>query len=163
MDETNGGTPRGAREEGTLTNLANAVAREQRARARREGEEPRGRKSRIHPSLLVALLLTLGVLLWLEASGTDNVIQVPVELTLQEAIYLTALALEAEREATEAYPPDLATIGMDEEGLRYERQSDSYVLVAEEDGVRIEYHAGEDLEPFRAAFENLLPPFEEGR
>ena len=28
--------------------------------------------------------------------------------------------------------------------------------------VRIEYRSGEDLEPFRAAWEALLPPFQEG-
>ncbi len=52
---------------------------------------------------------------------------------------------------------------MDEEGLTYTRDSDGYTLIAEEEGIRVEFRPGDDMEPFRAAFEALLPPFPEGR
>lgn len=163
MDETKEGTSPEAPVEGKLTNLAAAVAREQRGRARREGLDKRVKRSRIHPSLLLALLLVLGLLLWLDLNSSEGIQPIPVELSLQETIYLTALALNAEWEETGAYPPDLETLGMDEEGIQYTLGSQGYSLVAEREGVRIEYRSGEELEPFRAAFERLLPPFEDGR
>ncbi len=59
------------------------------------------------------------------------------------------------------YPTGLVDLGMDQEGLTYSRVGDWYSLVAEDDGVTVEYRSGEDLEPYRVAFEALLPPFRE--
>jgi hypothetical protein len=117
------------------------------------------RIGQIHPSLLVALILVLGILLWVNLSSSDEGSPVSAELSLRETLYVTALALNAEYEETGAYPVDLESIGMDEDGLRYTRSSHGYALVAEEEGVRVEYRSGQDLAPLREAFEALLPPF----
>ena len=125
------------------------------------GSRPQVRGA-VHPSLLIALALVLGVLLWLNLADTDGANTVPVRTSLQETIYVTALALNAEMEATGSFPPDLETLGLDDETLVYAPDSDGYTLVAEAEGVQVEYHHGEDLGPYREAFESLLPPFPEG-
>ena len=53
--------------------------------------------------------------------------------------------------------------GKDEKELLYTPESDGYSLVSEDEGIRVEYRFGEDLEPFRSAFEALLPPFRENQ
>ncbi|MFH1764614.1 MAG: hypothetical protein ABIF09_10520 [Gemmatimonadota bacterium] len=113
----------------------------------------------------MGLLLVLAALLALniyEASLGDEVYSDMRQTNLREMIYVTALALDAEAKDSGGYPPDLETIGMNEEGLTYTRDSDGYTLIAEEEGTRVEFRSGDDMEPFRAAFEALLPPFPEG-
>ena len=116
----------------------------------------------IHPSLLLALVVLLGFLIWVNSTEAGTESTVPVKTFLQETIYVTALALDAEMEETGAYPPDLESIGMDEEGLSYSLSSGSYTLVASEAGITVQFQSGDDMEPYRSAFESLLPPYEEG-
>jgi hypothetical protein len=73
----------------------------------------------------------------------------------RETIYVTVLALNAEFEETGAFPEDLERIGMDEEGLTYPRGAEGYTLLMEEAGFTVQYSHGEDLTPFREAFEAL--------
>lgn len=131
----------------------------------RTDDNRRPENGQIRPSLLVGLFLVLATLLALnayEASFSGQVYSDLRETHLRETIYVTVLALDAEGKTTGSYPPDLETIGMDEEGLTYTRGSDGYTLIAEGEGIRVEYRSGDDMEPFRAAFEALLPPFPEG-
>ncbi len=121
------------------------------------------RSGQIHPGLVVGLFLVLGLLLWSNRDGGTEGSPYPIVTYLQETIYVTALALDAEFTDTGAYPPDLETIGMDEEGLAYSRVAEGYTLVASEGEVTVAYESGENLEPFRQAFEALLPPYEEGK
>lgn len=116
----------------------------------------------IHPVLLLALVTVLGLLIWINSTGSPTESPVPVETSLKETIYVTALALDAEMEATGAYPPDLESIGMDEEGLSYTPSSGTYTLVAAEAGITVQFQSGDDMEPYRNAFESLLPPYQEG-
>ncbi|MGD2120657.1 MAG: hypothetical protein PVJ76_02885 [Gemmatimonadota bacterium] len=118
---------------------------------------------KIHPLLLVALVLVLGLLIRLNRDDPLEAYRVPVETSLRETIYVTVLALEAEFEERGAYPSDLESIGMDEEGLRYSLGSRGYTLEASAEGVSVEYESGQDLEPLEDAFFELLPPYEVGR
>lgn len=119
-------------------------------------------RPRIHPALLVALIAVLGVLVWLNATDAPSEDAIPTEIFLKERIYVIALALDAEYEETGSYPTDLEGAGLDEEGVAYSTDGQGYALTAEEDGVSIVYRSGQDLAPFRAAFQTLLPPFPEG-
>jgi len=128
-------------------------------------EKPGANNGQLRPSLLVGLVVVLATLLTLnvyEATFSYQVYSDLRETHLRETIYVTVLALDAEGKTTGSYPPDLETIGMDEEGLTYTRGSDGYTLIAEGEGIRVEYRSGDEIEPFRAAFEALLPPFPEG-
>ena len=133
--------------------------------AERIDQNPRPKNGKIRPSLLVGLFVVLGSLLALnayEASFSGQVYSDLRETHVRVAIYVAVLALEDQVKTTGTYPPDLETIGMDQEGLTYTRGSGGYTLIAEEEGARVEYRSGDDMEPFRAAFEALLPPFPEG-
>lgn len=77
--------------------------------------------------------------------------------SLKASIYLTVLALEAEFEDTGAYPPDLESIDVAEEEVTYRPTGKGYTLVAADDESSIEFQSGDDLEPYRTAFEFLLP------
>jgi len=121
-------------------------------------------RSPIHPSLAIGLLAVLGILVWLNSGGSGDDTDVPVRMSLQVTVYVTVLAIEAELDATGTLPPDLESMGMDAEGLTYMVDSDQqYTLVAQEEDVSVQYRRGDDLEPFRQAFEELLPPFRAGR
>ena len=120
-------------------------------------------KRRVHPILLVFLVILLPVALIFGRPPNEELPPVPVDTALRETIYITSLALDSEFEETGEYPADLEEVGMDEEGLSYSREGDGYTLVAELDGVRVQYRSGEDLEPFRKAFEALLPPYGAGK
>lgn len=123
-----------------------------------------GRKpSGIRPVFTLALIVTLGVLLWVYIQDPMGRHQMSVDTSLRETIYVTALALDAEFEATGAYPNTLEEVGMDEEGVTYRREDGGYLLIAEDEGVVVEYRSGEDLLPFQEAFEQLLPPHLEVR
>jgi hypothetical protein len=112
---------------------------------------------KVHPLLLVALLLVLALLIRINFGNPLPESSIPVETSLRETIYVTVLALEAELEETGAYPHDLESLGMDEEGLSYTPNSAGYTLVAREEGTIVEYRSGEDLGPFKDAFYELLP------
>ncbi len=116
--------------------------------------------SSIRPFFLVGLILIFFGLIIVNPWGEDSS-TVPTETSLRETVYVTALALNAEFEETGRHPTDLVDLGMDQEGLTYTRVGEGYSLAAEDDGVTIEYRSGEDLEPYRGAFEALLPPFRE--
>lgn len=133
-------------------------AEKKQARARQET-----RKRGISPIFPVILLLLLPAAYFVARPQVDNLAPVPADTALRETVYITSLALESELEETGQYPADLETIGMDEEGLTYSRDGAGYTLVAEWEGARVQFRSGEDLEPFRRAFESLLPPFEEGQ
>jgi hypothetical protein len=112
----------------------------------------------VSPILTVALAASLGILAW--ATFSDPLLhhQVSVENSLRGTIYTAALAVDAERAATGSYPATLEDIGMDEEGLSYQSDSNGYRLTATDEGVEVVYRSGEDLQPYRAAFNALLPP-----
>lgn len=114
----------------------------------------------IRPLFAGGLVVTLSVLAWLTLAAGDPLdeYEMTVETSLMESVYVTAIALDAEFEATGSLPDDLESIGMDEEGLTYERTPDGYRLSAREEGVVVAYRSGEDLRPFREAFNRLLPP-----
>jgi len=120
--------------------------------------ESDGRRSKVSPLLTAVLAASFGVLVW--ATLGDPVLhpQMSVETSLRETIYLTALALNAEQEETGTYPTTLEEIGMDEVGLVYQAEPSGYHLSATDEGIQVEYRSGEDLGPFRAAFEALMPP-----
>lgn len=153
-----GGDPRQGR-------LASALAQVQKEaeEMKRTPEKRKTKERRFSPVFLMILLVLLPVSYFLCRPPRVDMEPVPAETALRETIYITSLALESEFEETGEYPTDLETVGMDEEGMVYSRERDGYTLVAEWEGVRIQYRSGEDLEPFRAAFEALLPPFGGGR
>jgi len=128
--------------------------------ARHDGAPQSGGSSPIRPLFAGALFILLAVLLWLGIAGADPLAEyeVEVETSLMETIYVTAIALEAEYEATGRWPVDLESVGMDEEGLTYDPTGDGYRLVATADEAVVEYRSGESLRPFREAFNSLLPP-----
>ncbi len=117
-----------------------------------------GRRSGINPLFTGGLFVTLAVLAWATFSDPALRHQVSLENSLRGTIYTTALALDAERAATGSYPATLEEIGMDEEGVTYQPDANGYRLTASDEGLEVEYRSGEDLQPFRAAFNALLPP-----
>jgi hypothetical protein len=148
-----------------LNSLVSAMADSQ-AKARAESRERAAkakRKRKVHPAVPIGLLFPMVGILYFNLSRPPSVLPVPPDVSLKETVYVTALALNAEFEETGVYPSDLREIGMDEEGLRYARTTDGYILTAEEDSVYVEYESGDELTPYKAAFESLLPPFEEVR
>ena len=120
-------------------------------------------KRRVHPIFLVILLILLPVAFIFGGPPNEELPPVPVDTALREVIYITSLALDSEFEETGEYPADLEEVGMDEEGLTYSREGGGYTLVSELDGVRVQFRSGEDLGPFRKAFESLLPPYGAGQ
>ncbi len=145
-----------------LDDLAAAVVQHQGKREQNRKKRTRVDRPRIHPVLLLALMALLGFLVWLNSADSTEAYTIPTQISLQERIYVTVLALDAAHDETGAYPADLEVVGLDDEGVVYSRGRDGYTLTAEKEGVRVEYRSGEDLEPFRAAFERLLPPFPGG-
>ena len=145
-----------------LNELVSAVADSQRKKAQEmaaaEGATggEKGRKSRL-PLLLSLVAISLVVLV-LTRLAIPTAASVSPDDSARETIYSTVLALTAELDATGAFPEDLESIGMDHEGLTYSPRSDGYSLTAEEDGVTVEYSSGEDLTPFREAFQALVIP-----
>lgn len=123
-------------------------------------EAPQGTGTPIRPLFAAALVVTLGVLAWLTLAAGNPLDEheMTVETSLRETIYVTAIALNAEFEETGGWPTDLAALGMDETGLTYELTPSGYRLLASEGDVEVEYSSGEDLGPFRDAFNSLLPP-----
>ncbi len=107
------------------------------------------------PLLIVLFVLLAGVAAWniYYFSRMGRVSAEMEEAYLETAIYLTALTLDAEFEATGAYPASLEEVGMDEEGLSYVRENGSYTLVARGSGVELRYRSAEELAPFKEAFE----------
>ena len=146
-----------------LTELALGVQEEDREKAKAREEEKKPRNGPIRPLLILALIVALGLVIVVDPYRPEPVQPVPTRTSLREVIYVTALALDAEFEETGAYPAELESIGMDEEGLTYTRGPEGYTLVAEAEGIQVGFRSGDDMEPFRAAFEALLPPFEGGR
>jgi hypothetical protein len=165
VDETKKTETRRMPDDAKLNSLVSAMADSQ-AKARVESAERAAkakRKRKIHPAVPIGLLFPLAGILFFNFTRPPSVLPVPAEVSLQETVYLTALALNAEFEETGAYPADLRDIGMDEEGLQYAQTSGGYLLTAAEDSVQVEYRSGNELTKFRAAFESLLSPFEEVR
>lgn len=140
-----------------------AEVQNEAAEKRRKAERQRAKKKTISPSFPVLLLFLIPIAYFVGRPPTENLAPVPADTALRETIYITSLALESEFGETGEYPADLEMIGMDEEGLTYSADGAGYTLVAEWEGARVQYRSGEDLEPFRKAFETLLPPFEEGQ
>ena len=156
------GTEEGSKlipEDPKMEALVSAMAHVQ-AKAASEETASRTPATRVRPLFIVALLLGLGVVIAVNLLSTPLPPPTSIEASLQETIYVTALALNAEFEETGAYPADLESIGMDEEGLSYDRRPEGYSLVAEEEETRIRYNSEDDLGPFKAAFLASLPPFE---
>jgi hypothetical protein len=120
-------------------------------------------KRTFSPFFPVVLLILLPVAYFVGRPPLEKLAPVPAETDLRGTIYVTSLALESEFEETGEYPANLEMVGMDEEGLAYSRDGSGYTLVAELEGTRVQYRSGEDLKPFRRAFETLLPPFGEGQ
>lgn len=165
MESDKGDRARRMPDDAKLNSLVSAMADAQ-ARARAEALEKAGkarRRSKLHPVVPFLLLVPLNGILLYNLTRPLNPPPVPAEISLKETVYFTALALNAEYEESGAYPPNLETIGMDEEGLQYSETVDGYVLTASEDSVRVHYRSGEDLEPFRVAFESLVTTPEEVR
>ena len=164
MEDGKSRKPQGLPASPDLSRLAAAIDEGKTWRSEQlRGGDRRSRGGQIHVFLLLALVLVLGVVIFVTLFSSPRPTPVSMEVSLQEAIYVTALAINAEFMDTGRYPVDLETIGMDEEGLSYTLQAGEYTLTGEADGVSVTYHSGEDLEPFRSAFEKLLPPFREGR
>ena len=165
VDENRKDEARRVPDQAKLNTLVSATADAQvKARAEsKEKAEKAERRRRLHPLVPFLLLFPLAGILYLNLTRAPSVPPVPVEISLQETVYLTVRVLDAEYEETGAFPSDLSEIGMDEEGLLYAQTSEGYRLVAEEGSFRVEYEYGEDLGPLLAAFETLLPPFEEVR
>lgn len=152
-------------EDPKLGRLVNAMAEVQKEAVEKKQatRKQRTRKRGISPIFPVILLILLPAAYFVARPPTENLAPVPAETALRETVYVTSLALESEFEETGEFPADLETIGMDEEGLTYSRDGAGYTLIAEWEGARVQFRSGEDLEPFRRAFETLLPPFGEGQ
>ena len=114
-----------------------------------------------HAPVLLVLLLVLGLILaWNSYSyrQSETVSPEMAEASLKASIYLAALAVDAEFEESGVYPQDLESIDVDEEEVTYLPREDCYTLVAADEELSFEFHSGDDLEPYRSAFEFLLPP-----
>ena len=110
---------------------------------------------------LLVVLLALGlVLAWNSYSyrQAETISPEMAAASLKGPIYLVVLALEAEFEDTGAYPPDLESIDVAEDEVTYFPTGDGYRLVATDGNLSFEFRSGDDLEPYRSAFEFLLPP-----
>jgi len=87
--------------------------------------------------------------------------RVPAATTAEEtatarfAIYLVASALDAFQAERGALPPDLATIGAEDEGVEYARTETGYQLRAAVADSVFTYRSGESLEPFRRSYGSL--------
>jgi hypothetical protein len=111
-------------------------------------------------TVLLILLLVLGlVLAWnsYSFSRSETVSPEMAEASLKASIYLVALAVDAEFQETGVYPRDLESIEVEEEEVTYTPTSNGYTLVAVDEERSFEYRSGEDLDPYRSAFEYLLP------
>ena len=159
MDENKNPLPRSLPDDRKLNELVSAVADSQRkARERADAAEQAIRKkkdkNRRLPILLTLVAVATLVFIVTRLAAPRSAPVAPRD-SARETIYVTALALNAEFEETGEFPEDLESIGMDEEGLTYTRGPEGYTLVMVEDGFRVQYSQGEDLTPFREAFEAL--------
>ena len=128
----------------------------ERRDAQAVAEKPRTPKAR-KPLLIVLLMAFVGVAVWnaLYFSRMGKISADLEETYLETTIYLTALSLDAEYEATGAYPATLQELAMDEEGLTYTPGQNGYTLRLEGERATLEYRSGEDLTPYRESFEAL--------
>ena len=133
----------------------NQAAQETAAEIKVAGKK-KARKSRL-PILLSLVAISL-VALVLTRLASPTFLPASPDDSAKETIYVTVLALTAEFEETGAFPETLEAIGMDHEGLTYWLGPGGYSLTAVEDGMTAEYRSGEDLTPFREAFEALVIP-----
>ncbi len=74
-------------------------------------------------------------------------------------IFLTVQEIEAYRDSTGGIPESLELLALDEEGLKYARDGDSYSLRVDLDSSVLMYQSGDDLTPFAEAW-SLLGPAE---
>jgi hypothetical protein len=128
----------------------------ERKEAQASAAVPKTKRAR-GPILAATLVIFAGVVAWNVYFFTSRG-QLSIEVEeayLQTTIYLTALTLDAELEATGFLPETLSEVGMDEVGLTYVPVEDQYTLVAEGSELRVEYNSGEDLDAFRVAFQRI--------
>jgi hypothetical protein len=122
-----------------------------------DDRKPTGNSS---STILLFLLLVLGVIIaWngYSFARSEEVAPEMAEASLKASIYLVTLAVDAEFEETGVYPPDLETIDVEEEEVTYSPNETGYILVATDGELTYEYRSGDDLDPYRTAFEYLLP------
>jgi len=120
-----------------------------------------GSRGASHGAILLVLLLALALLLaWNSYSyrRAETISPEMADASLKGSIYLTVLALEAEFEDTGAYPSDLESIDVAEDEVTYFPTGNGYRLVAADGDLSFEFRSGDDLGPYRTAFEFLLPP-----
>ena len=125
------------------------------------GRNLRGSRGASHGAILLVLLLALALLLaWNSYSyrQAEAISPEMADASLKGSIYLTVLALESEFENTGAYPPNLESIDVAEDEVTYFPTGNGYRLVAADGDLSFEFRSGDDLEPYRTAFEFLLPP-----
>lgn len=133
-----------------------AADAEARAAAR---VEPARRTSR--GTLLIGLLVVATVLTaWnvSRSSRSPAVVSVAEEAAAARfAIYLVASAVERYRVDSGAWPANLRTIGLDEEGVEYSRSPAGYTLRGAGGDSVFTYRSGDSLELFRRAYAALQP------
>lgn len=121
--------------------------------------EPERASRRGRGYLLLALALVLGgVVAWnlqvyFQAGTPSRAFQ---ETALQASIFMAQQAVEGSLAETGTLPSTLESVGADEEGLTYAPSGPDYRLTATYSGLEVVYRSGDDIQPFREAFQSLL-------
>ena len=118
------------------------------------------------PGRLLLLLAPIAVVLivWniVMSAGDPEVFTVDEqEAAAKTTLFLVAQGLLVHRDSAGSLPATLEEIDLDEEGLTYRRNYDSYTLTVEANGKVFTYRSGDDLSGFAAAFATFLS--EEGQ
>lgn len=128
----------------------------------REAEEaarppPARRRSRI-PILVPLLVILAGLVSWnIHRAVREVEVFPPAEVRAADlfTIYLIQQAIQSYRDSTGQLPPDLAVLGVDDEGVNYTVRDRTYVLSIANDSLPISYRSGQDVSPFETAYERL--------
>jgi hypothetical protein len=106
--------------------------------------------------LFVVLLALAGWNVWDVTREPEVFTPAEEETGLRAEIYLAVEQIEAFRRQNGSLPVDLARLGLDTPELSYVRDANRYRLVAATNRVQVAYETGQDLGPFRGAFDRVL-------
>jgi hypothetical protein len=123
-----------------------------RIRAQRGQKQPR---YKMLSAILGILVVVLGLNVARALTAPDPFTESEEHASAMLTVYLVAQGVEAFRDSTGFLPADLESLDLDEEGLEYTVQGQSYSLQYALDGVSASYRAGESFAPFASAIDVL--------
>lgn len=133
--------------------------------AKRIGLKRRRRRNRAWYFLgALPLLLTLTVWNVVRHARKPEVFNAAErESIIRLQMYIAAEGVEAYRDSTGRWPADLRAVGMEDAGLVYEAQGNSFAVTDTSMRVPLTYRRGDPLAPFAAGYAELKHSAERGR